>query len=41
MSTRMIACNHRFGGWLNDFRTEGRERVSGRICRKCGSELER
>lgn len=33
-------CNHRLGGWLNDFKVEG-EGVSGRICRKCGNELER
>lgn len=34
-------CNHRIGGWLNDFRIEGKENVDGRICRKCGNELER
>lgn len=34
-------CNHRIGGWLNDFRKEGKENVDGRICRKCGNELER
>lgn len=34
-------CNHRVGGWLNDFKTEGKEHVDGRICRKCGNELER
>lgn len=32
-------CNHRFGGWLNDFKSEGK--VDGRICKKCGDELER
>jgi len=34
-------CNHILGGWLNDFRTEGKDSIDGRICRKCGSELER
>lgn len=34
-------CNHRFGGWLNDFKTEGKEKVDGRICKKCGNKLER
>ncbi len=34
-------CNHRFGGWLNDFRSEGKEHIDGRICRRCGNELER
>lgn len=36
-------CNYRVGGWLNDFETfisEGKS-VDGRICRKCGDELER
>jgi len=36
-------CNHRIGGWLNDFKTalsEGKS-IDGRICRKCGGELER
>ncbi len=32
-------CNHRYGGWLNDFRVK--EAISGRICRKCGNDLER
>jgi uncharacterized protein with PIN domain len=34
-------CNHRYGGWLNDFKIEGKEHTDGRICRKCGNELER
>lgn len=34
-------CNHRFGGWLNDFRNQGKEHIDGRICRRCGSELEK
>ncbi len=34
-------CNHVFGGWLNDFRSEGKEKIDGRICRRCGNELER
>ena len=34
-------CNHRVGGWLNDFKKEGKEYVDGRICRKCGNEIER
>lgn len=32
-------CNHRLGGWLNDFNSEGKH-VDGRICKKCGNELE-
>lgn len=34
-------CLHIFGGWLNDFRSKGDKNVYGRVCRKCGSELER
>lgn len=34
-------CNHRVGGWLNDFRSEGKEHIDGRICRRCGNELDR
>lgn len=34
-------CNHRVGGWLNDFRSKGDKSVDGRICRKCGTELEK
>lgn len=34
-------CNHRLGGWLNDFLVEGKEHVDGSICRKCGNELDR
>lgn len=33
-------CNHRVGGWLNDFKVDGKG-VDGRICRKCGDELQR
>lgn len=33
-------CNHRLGGWLNDYKTELKS-ISGRICRKCGDELEK
>lgn len=36
-----VVCNHRLGGWLNDFLTEGKEHIDGRICRKCGEELNR
>lgn len=34
-------CNHRVGGWLNDFRSKEDKNVDGRVCRKCGAELER
>ena len=34
-------CNHNFGGWLNDFRIEGKGLINGRICGKCGNDLER
>jgi len=33
-------CNHRVGGWLNDFKVDGKG-VDGKICRKCGDSLER
>ena len=35
-------CGHRVGGWLNDFNApiSGGKTVAGRICRKCGEELE-
>lgn len=34
-------CNHRLGGWLNDWRSERKEKVDGRICRRCGGDLAR
>lgn len=34
-------CNHRVGGWLNDWRSEGNNNTDGRICKRCGRALER